>query len=114
MRLTDGQWEALEPYIPDPPRRADGRGRPWRDKRAVLEGILWVLRSGARWKHLPKEYPPYQTCHRRFQQWVAAGVFAATLDANPVDDQPAHLMGDKAYDSDGLDAELAARAQQLV
>src|SRR5690242_4419498 len=43
MRLPDEQWEVLEPYIPDPLRRADGRGRPWRDKRAGLEGILWVL-----------------------------------------------------------------------
>jgi transposase len=76
MRLTDEQWEVLEPLIPDPPCRPDGRGRPWRDKRSVLEGILWVLRSGARWKDLPDDYPPYQTCHRRFQHWVQAGVFA--------------------------------------
>jgi transposase len=76
MRLTDEQWEVLEPLIPDPPCRPDGRGRPWRDKRSVLEGILWVLRSGARWKDLPRDYPPYQTCHRRFQHWVQAGVFA--------------------------------------
>jgi transposase len=61
---------------PRPPCRPDGRGRPWRDKRSVLEGILWVLRSGARWKDLPDDYPPYQTCHRRFQHWVQAGVFA--------------------------------------
>jgi transposase len=76
MHLTDEQWELLEPWIPAPPRRPDGRGRPWRDNRAVLDGILWVLRSGARWKDLPRDYPPYQTCHRRFQQWVQAGVFA--------------------------------------
>ncbi len=76
MRLTDEQWELLEEYIPDPPRRPDNRGRPHRDKREVTEGILWVLRSGARWKDLPSAYPPYQTCHRRFQQWVEAGVFA--------------------------------------
>ncbi|WP_448518267.1 transposase, partial [Rhodoflexus sp.] len=33
-------------------------------------GILWVLRTGAAWKDLPDRYPPYQTCHRRYQQWV--------------------------------------------
>ncbi|MGE5444032.1 MAG: transposase, partial [Ignavibacteriales bacterium] len=49
-------------------RRQDGRGRPWRDNREVLNGILWILRSGARWKDLPERFPPYQTCHRRFQQ----------------------------------------------
>src|SRR5690349_16891650 len=76
MRLTDEPWEVLEPYIPDPSRRADGRERAWRGKRAVSAGILWVLRSGARGQDLPPEYPPYQTGHRRFQQWVQAGVFA--------------------------------------
>jgi len=39
----------------------------------VLNGILWVLGTGAQWRELPKKYPPYQTCHRRFQQWVQAG-----------------------------------------
>jgi len=41
-----------------------------KDTQAVLNGILWVLGTGAQWRELPKKYPPYQTCHRRFQQWV--------------------------------------------
>src|SRR6266852_4216900 len=45
--LTDLQWAILDPLIPEPLRREDGRGRPWRDRRAVLNGILWVLRTGA-------------------------------------------------------------------
>lgn len=61
MDLTDEQWEVLEPLIPDPLRRTDGRGRPWRDSRDVLNGILWVLRTGAPWHDLPERYPPYQT-----------------------------------------------------
>jgi transposase len=52
MDLTDEQWEVLEPLIPEPPRREDGRGRPWRDPRDVLDGILWILRTGAPWKDL--------------------------------------------------------------
>jgi transposase len=79
MDLTDEQWEVLEPIIPVPPRRADGRGRPWRDPRAVLNGILWILRTGAQWKDLPTRYPPYQTCHRRFQLWVRSGVLDQIL-----------------------------------
>ena len=70
MDLTDEQWEILEPLIPDPPRRADGRGRPWKDKRSVLGGVLWVLTAGAPWHDMPSRYPPYQTCHRRFQKWT--------------------------------------------
>jgi transposase len=60
MDLTEEQWEILEPLIPTPPRREDGRGRPWRDPRDVLNGILWILRTGAPWKDLPERYPPYQ------------------------------------------------------
>ena len=59
------------------PRPKSGRGRSGRpacDARAVLAGIVWVLRTGARWKDLPKCFPSYQTCHRRFQQWVRCGV----------------------------------------
>jgi transposase len=64
--LTDAQWAILAPLIPEPPRRSDGRGCPWKDRRSVLNGILWMLRTGAPWSDLPERYPSYQTCHRRF------------------------------------------------
>jgi transposase len=73
MDLTNRQWKLIEPLLPPLSRRPDGRGRPWRSSRDVLNGILWILRTGAQWKELPKRYPPYQTCHRRFQQWVRDG-----------------------------------------
>src|SRR5258708_31578040 len=62
MDLTDDQGQVLEPLIGAMPRRADGRGRPWRDSREVLNGIVWILRTGAQWADLPERYPPYQTC----------------------------------------------------
>ena len=79
MNLTDEQWAVLEPLIPEPPRRDDGRGRPWKPARDVLNGILWVLRTGAPWKDLPERYSPYQTCHRRFQRWEQEGVMDKIL-----------------------------------
>src|SRR5215471_10628676 len=79
--LTDAQWEFLDSLIPEPPRRPDGRGRPWREHRSVLNGILWILRTGAPWADLPDRYPSYQTCHRRFQQWVRSGVMRGVLEA---------------------------------
>jgi len=79
--LTDEQWAIIKPLIPEPLRRADGRGRPWRDAREVLNGILWILRSGARWQDLPERFPPYQTCHRRFQHWVRDGTLRSVLEA---------------------------------
>jgi transposase len=73
--LTNEQWGLLRRLLPRLPRRKDGRGRPWKDSRAVLDGILWVLSTGAQWKALPERYPPYQTCHRRFQRWVRDGTW---------------------------------------
>ena len=78
---TDQQWKILNPLIPEHARRRDGRGRPWKERRAVLNGILWILRTGAPWADLPDRYPSYQTCHRRFQQWVQSGVMRGILEA---------------------------------
>lgn len=79
MDLTDEQWEMITPLIPQPPKRRDGRGRPRRDNREVLNGILWIMRSGAQWRDMPERYPPYQTCQRRFQEWVRSGTFELIL-----------------------------------
>ena len=65
----------VEALLSKAPRREDGKGRPRVDDRAILNGILWVLRTGAPWHDMPNRYPPYQTCHRRFQEWVEKGVF---------------------------------------
>ena len=81
MKLTDAQWTILPPLMPQMPRRADGRGRPARAAREVLDGVLWILRTGARWQDLPKEDPPYQTCHRRFQEWSRDGTFDNLVEA---------------------------------
>ena len=79
MDLTDEQWKIVQPLIPVPPKRVDGRGRPRIDDRAILNGIMWIMRTGAQWKDMPDRYPSYQTCHRRFQEWVKAGAFEEVL-----------------------------------
>jgi transposase len=83
--LTEAQWKILNILIPEPTPRKDGRGRPWKDRRAVLNGILWVLRTGAPWSDVPERYPSYQTCHRRFQQWVRSGAMKGVLEALALD-----------------------------
>jgi transposase len=79
--LTDEQWKIVERLIPEPPKRDDGKGRPRRDDRQVLNGILWILRSGARWRDMPGRFPSHGTCHRRFQEWVRSGVFRQIVEA---------------------------------
>ncbi len=81
MELTDEQWSVIEPLFAAGKSGAGNRGRPRRGNREVLEGILWVLRTGARWKDLPPEFPPYRTCHRRFGEWVAGKVLDSALKA---------------------------------
>ncbi len=82
--LQEEQWELIAPLLPKQKRK----GRPRADDRRTLDGILWVLRSGARWKDLPPKYGSRSTCHRRLQEWQHQGVweairlkFLSTLDA---------------------------------
>jgi transposase len=81
MDLTNEQWTRLKHLIPFPNNKADGRGRTRHEPKNVINGILWVLRSGASWKDMPPRYPPYQTCHRWFQKWSQYGVFKQILTA---------------------------------
>jgi len=72
--LTDQMWAKIAPLLPDLPRTTKG-GRPWADNRRVLEGILWILRTGARWRDLPAEYPSPSTCWRRLKRWEEEDVW---------------------------------------
>lgn len=76
MKLTDRQWAAVEPLLPKP---TSPRGRPRLDDRRVIDGILWVMKTGARWRDLPERYPSPATCHRRFQAWNRSGLWARLL-----------------------------------
>ena len=79
MDLTNEQWQIVETILPPDRVRADRRGRPWSDRRTVLNGVLWILRTGARWQDLPEQYGPHQTVHRRFQNWVRSKVLEEVL-----------------------------------
>jgi transposase len=81
MDLTEEQWKVVEPLIAKPKPRADGKGRPRQDDRAILNGILSILRTGAPWKDLPQRYPSRPTCHRRFQKWCRDGTLLRMWEA---------------------------------
>ena len=85
--LTDKQWKILEPLFPDPINSPKG-GQKRAPNRACLEGILWLLRTGARWQDMPDRYPSGSTCWRRLQEWQEADILVdiwqkllGTLDA---------------------------------
>lgn len=70
--LTNEQWERIQFLLPKQPSR---RGRPAQDHRTLLNGILWVLRTGAPWRDLPERYGKWTTLYSRFQRWRKSGVW---------------------------------------
>jgi transposase len=72
--INDKHWKLLKPVLPEPKRNPKG-GRPPINNREVLEGILWILRTGARWQDLPDRYPSPSTCWRRLRLWEDQGVW---------------------------------------
>ena len=79
MDLTDEQWKVVETILPEDPVRDDGRGRPWSDRRKVLNGVLWILRTGAPWRDLPERYGAWRTVASRFYRWQKAGIWQKIL-----------------------------------
>jgi transposase len=74
--LSDEQWARLAPHFPERPPSPQG-GRPRVDDRECLEGILWLLRAGARWQDIPVDLPSGSTCWRRLQEWTSEGILEA-------------------------------------
>lgn len=74
MYLTTTQWELILPFLKRS-RALDLRGRKRINEKQTLEGILWILKTGAQWSEMPKKYGAYQTAHRRYQEWTNRGVF---------------------------------------
>lgn len=73
-RLPDELWALILPLLPERPPRSRG-GRPRRDDRQCMEGILYVLKTCIPWRALPRCFGPATTLHDRFQEWARAGVF---------------------------------------
>jgi transposase len=73
--LTDYEWATIKPFLPNKPR-----GVPRVNDRRVLNGIFWVLRSGAPWRDLPDNFGPYTTCYNRFVRWRRAGVWGGIMN----------------------------------
>ena len=74
--LTDRQWQRLEPLLP---AQKPKTGRPGKDHRTIVNGILWVLRTGAPWRDLPQRYGPWRTVASRFYRWRKQGLWDRLL-----------------------------------
>lgn len=81
--LSDAHYARLEPFLPEP-RHHGKAGRPWLPHRTVVNGILWILRTGAPWRDLPRRYGRWNTVYSRFKRWRRDGtwarIFSSLLD----------------------------------
>ena len=73
--ISAQRWALIEPIV-SPPQHM---GRPRRDDRQMLNGIFWILCSGAKWRDLPERYGPWKTVYQRFRQWRDDGTFEQVL-----------------------------------
>lgn len=76
--LTDEQWEALKPLLPN---HQGGRGRPPDDDRRTINGIRWVLRTGVPWRDMPECYGNWNSVYQQFNRWSKRGVWQKILVA---------------------------------
>ena len=77
--LTKEQWERVKALLP--PEETGKRGRPRKDNRTMLNGMLWIARSGAQWRELPEVYGPWQSVYARFAKWRDDGTLETIFHA---------------------------------
>jgi transposase len=110
--LTDDEWTAIRQMLPNKPR-----GVPRVNDRRVVNGIFWVLRSGAPWRDLPDIFGPHTTCYNRFVRWRRAGVWGKIMNALAGAHNAAVQMIDTSkihavVDTNGLPVRLALTAAE--
>jgi len=89
--LTSAQWERVAPLLPG---KAGDPGRTAADNRLFVNGVLWVLRSGAHWRDLPERYGKWKSLHKRFSRWAKAGIWERVFEALIADPKNEYLMLD--------------------
>lgn len=102
-RLTDEQWARISDLFPPPART----GRPRRDRRQVVDAVLWILNTGAPWRDLPEEYGPWATAWDLFNTWSADGTLDRILSRLQVEAIDGGLIDDQLWCVDGTTVRAA-------
>ena len=89
--LSKRQWQRIAELVPG---KTGDPGRTGADNRLFVNGVLWVLRSGAHWYDLPERYGKWKTAHKRFTRWAKAGVWESIFAALTSDPDNEYLMLD--------------------
>jgi transposase len=104
--IDDAHWELIREFFPDNRRQ----GHPWRDHRQVLNGILWVLFSGAAWRDMPERYGPWQTGYDRFVRWRREGMWERILRSLQVKADDRGLLDWSQWNIDGTSVRASKHA----
>ncbi len=91
--LSEAQWDRIRELLPG---KAGDRGRTAADNRNFVNGVLWILRSGARWSDLPERYGKWKTVHKRFTRWAKSGVWERVFESLLKDRDNLYLMLDSS------------------
>ena len=75
--LSDDQWNQIVDFLPP----TGGVGQPWKDHRTVVDGIVWILRTGSPWRDLPDEFGKWKTVYECFRRWTREGLWAQIVEA---------------------------------
>ena len=89
--ITNEQWKRIENLLPQP---HTGKGRPAKDSRTMLNGMMWIARSGAQWRELPEKYGPWQTVYSKYRKWNDEGVLEKVFKALSEDSDMENLSID--------------------
>lgn len=93
--LTDEEWLKIQHLLP--PERTSKPGRPAKDNRTFVNGMIWILRSGAPWRDLPERYGPWKSVYTRFLRWAKKGILTQALEALSEEADMENLMIDASY-----------------
>jgi putative transposase len=109
--LTDEQWHVIQPLLPPPKWQRGGRGRPPCDRRCVVNGLVYVTKTGCQWRMLPHEYGAWQSVYGYFRRWRRQGIWSSVLDT--LTQQERQRQGRKSTPSAGcVDSQSIKTATQ--
>ena len=89
--ISASQWRRIEDFLPGRPGHV---GVTAKDNRSFVNGVLWVLRSGAHWKDLPEEYGNWKSVHKRFTRWARSGIWQRIFEVLLEDKDNSYVMID--------------------
>jgi putative transposase len=89
--IDDEQWTKIEGFLPGQEGQV---GATARDNRLFVNGVLWILRSGARWRDMPERYGKWNSVYQRFSRWAKSGVWESVFQVLVQDSDNEYLMLD--------------------